>query len=131
MRDAYQRQTLGTDWFENLCSAARWLLRAAHKQPYSSETAQLLEPVGIDTDAQPALCSWELGSQIHDAKADEAMKEITDAELAGVGATATTYGHAKCHCRPKPLGTREPNVGPADARRHCLHDGPVRAMQKR
>lgn len=33
-------------------------------------------------DAQRALCSWQLGAEIHDSKADEAMKEITDAELA-------------------------------------------------
>lgn len=39
MRDAQQRHTLGLNWFETVCGTARWLLRAAHKQPHSSQAA--------------------------------------------------------------------------------------------
>jgi hypothetical protein len=82
MRDAYQRKTFGADWHQTVCGTARRLLEAGHKELRSPQRAQLQQPVGIGHDAQRALCSWELGAHIHDSKADEAMKEITDGELA-------------------------------------------------
>jgi hypothetical protein len=82
MHRAHAQQTLGSDWFATLCGAARLLLRAAHKEADPGDTARLLKPVGIGPRAQRDLCAWELGAQINDSAAEEAMKEITDAELA-------------------------------------------------
>lgn len=82
LRDAQHRHTLGADWFATICGAAHLLQRAAHKEPYSPHTALLLRPLGNGHSAQRELCAWELGAQINDSEAEEAMKEITDQELA-------------------------------------------------
>lgn len=82
LRDAHHRQTLGADWFATVCNAARLMHRAAHKEPYSPDTARLLRPLGNGHNAQRDLCAWELGAQINGSEAAEAMKEITDRELA-------------------------------------------------
>ena len=70
------------DWFAAVCAAAYMLVSAAHKEPYSSDSARLLSPVGVGHGAHRDLCSWELTARISGPEAEEAMKEISGHELA-------------------------------------------------
>lgn len=72
----------GPDWFGAVCRTARVMLRAAHKEPYSFDTAILLVPVGLGHEAHRDLCAWELGARIEGPEAEEAMKEVSGYELA-------------------------------------------------
>jgi hypothetical protein len=82
--------------------AARLLLRAAHKEADPGDTARLPKPVGIGPRAQRDLCAWELGAQINDSEAEEAMKEITAAGLADCWGYGFTYAHARCPSLARP-----------------------------
>jgi hypothetical protein len=82
MGQAETQSSSSVDWFAAVCATAYLLMSAAHKEPYSPDSARLLSPVGVGHGAHRDLCSWELTARISGPEAEEAMNEISGHELA-------------------------------------------------
>ena len=85
LENTHRRRTLGTGWFETLCSTAERLMNAVGNAPYAADVAQLLAPTGLGHDAHVVLCSWLINGLRASPEAQQRMSAgthgLSDREL--------------------------------------------------